>query len=53
MNSQEANREIVKRISEMVESQPDLRFHQVLNSLGVTNRELVLDKVFITDLINV
>jgi len=51
MNRQEANREIVRRISEMVESQPDLRFHQVLNSLGVTNRELVLDKVFIPDLI--
>jgi len=40
MNRQEANREIVKRISEMVENQSDLRFHQVLNSLGVTVRDL-------------
>jgi len=36
MNRQEANREIVNRISEMVESQPDLRFNQILFSLGVS-----------------
>lgn len=40
MNRQEANRQIVKRITDMVESQPDLRFHQVLNSLGITVRNI-------------
>ncbi len=40
MNRQEANRQIIKRINEMVENQPDLRFHQVLNSLGITVRNL-------------
>ncbi len=40
MNRQEANRQIVKRITDMVENQPDLRFHQVLNSLGITIRNI-------------
>lgn len=35
MNRQEANRQIVKRITEMVENQPDLRFHQILHTLSI------------------
>jgi hypothetical protein len=32
---QESNRVLVQLISDMVESQPDLRFHQILHSIGV------------------
>lgn len=32
-----ANREIVKEISDMVESHPDLRFGQILATLGIIN----------------
>ena len=32
---QEANRAILKLLSEAVEKNPDLRFHQLLQSLGI------------------
>lgn len=35
MNRQEANKQILKRITEMVENQPDMRFNQILFSLGI------------------
>jgi hypothetical protein len=35
MNRQEANREILKKIEDMVENQPELRFHQILFILGI------------------
>ena len=35
MNRQEANRQILKRITEMVENQPDLRFNQILLNMGI------------------
>lgn len=39
MNRQEANKQIVKRITDMVENQPDMRFHQILNSLGINEMD--------------
>ena len=33
----EANREILKRISEIVERFPDWRFHQILQNMGIEN----------------
>lgn len=36
MNRQEANRQILKRITDMVENQPDMRFQQILFSVGVS-----------------
>lgn len=35
MNRQEANKQILKRITDMVENQPDSRFHQILLNAGV------------------
>ena len=32
---QESNREIIRKISEMVEAYPDLRFHQILQNLRI------------------
>ena len=37
MTRQEANRELVRRISEMVEMYPDLRFHQLLMINGISD----------------
>jgi hypothetical protein len=38
MNRQEANRKILEKISAAIEDFPDLRFHQILNSLDVNIR---------------
>lgn len=35
MNRQEANRQILKRVTEMVENNPDMRFQQILFSAGI------------------
>lgn len=35
MARQEANKELVKLISEMVEKYPDWRFHQILMNCGI------------------
>lgn len=37
MTRQEANRELVEKISEMVEAYPELRFHQLLMINGISN----------------
>ncbi len=37
MTRQEANRELVRRISEMVEMYSDLRFHQILMINGISD----------------
>lgn len=37
MTRQEANRKLVKKISEMVEAYPELRFHQLLMINGISN----------------
>lgn len=37
MTRQEANRELVRRISEMVEMYPDLRFQQILMINGISD----------------
>jgi len=34
-NTQETNKLILKKISETVDNNPDLRFHQILQILGV------------------
>lgn len=41
MNRQEANRVILKKITEMVEAAPDLRFHQILINMDVNQTEMV------------
>lgn len=41
MNRQEANRVILKKISEMVEGAPDLRFQQILINMGVNQTEMI------------
>lgn len=41
MNRQEANRIILKQISDMVESQPDLRFQQILQIMNISRTKLV------------
>jgi hypothetical protein len=38
---QEANRQILKKISEMVEKHPDLRFHQILQSMKIQETETI------------
>lgn len=38
---QKANRHIVKVISDMVEGSPDLRFHQILHTLGIVRTEMI------------
>jgi hypothetical protein len=35
MTRQEANRQIVEAIKDMVELYPDMRFHQLLQNMGV------------------
>ena len=35
MTRQEANRQIVETIKDMVELYPDMRFHQLLQNMGV------------------
>lgn len=51
---QEANREIVRTISAVVEGSPNMRFHQILHMLGVSETQLVgaapNEKMFCTDL---
>lgn len=37
MTRQEANREILKRLTEVVEGHPDLRFGQILHSLDLVS----------------
>lgn len=39
MNRQEANKQILKRITAMVDNQPDMRFHQILNSLNINEMD--------------
>lgn len=36
MTRQEANRKILEKISKVVEREPDWRFHQILQNIGVT-----------------
>lgn len=35
MTRLEANRKILEKISEIVETQPDWRFHQILQNMGI------------------
>ena len=35
MTRQEANRQIVEAIKDMVELYPDMRFHQILQNMGI------------------
>ncbi len=41
MNRQEANKIILQQISAMVESAPDLRFHQILAAMDITQTTMV------------
>ena len=43
MNRQEANRIILKQISNMVESCPDLRFQQILHVMNISRTKFVED----------
>lgn len=38
---QQANREIIKLITSLVETYPDLRFWQILHNLSIVEREVV------------
>jgi len=40
MTRQEANRDIIKKISEYNERYPDMRFHQILYNLDINQGEL-------------
>ena len=39
-NRQEANKKILAEITELVENEPDLRFHQILHIIGVTELDI-------------
>lgn len=43
MERQEANRIILKQISDMIDGEPDLRFHQILHILNIEVTKKVFD----------
>lgn len=46
MTRQEANRKILEKISKVVEAEPDWRFHQILQNMGIEdiNRDQWFDE---------
>lgn len=49
MTRQEANREILKRVSQMVEANPELRFQQVLSAMGINDNVMIGDESYNID----
>ena len=39
MTRQEANRKILEKIAKVVEAEPDWRFHQILQNIGIEDRD--------------
>ena len=41
MNRQDANRIILKQVSDMIEGAPDLRFQQILINMGINQPQFI------------
>ena len=39
MTRQEANRKLLEKIAKVVEAEPDWRFHQILQNIGIEDRD--------------
>ena len=39
MTRQEANRKLLEKITKVVEAEPDWRFHQILQNIGIEDRD--------------
>ena len=39
MARQEANRKLLEKIAKVVEAEPDWRFHQILQNIGIEDRD--------------
>ena len=39
MTRQEANRMLLEKIAKVVEAEPDWRFHQILQNIGIEDRD--------------
>lgn len=50
MNRQEANKQILTVLDQIVTSSPDLRFHQILHILSIEKQEIINGRSMCEDL---